>query len=166
MADPDYIAVRYERNADERGTSVLRFHDDDRDDIVIGGTGALTREEYDNVTAGGSVVLEIVEDEDEAARILEEAKTPEPEPTLNDLSVPDLRQIADEEGVDLSGKNKKEDIVSAIQDARQESGPESLPATASRTAGTTTISGPGAGGAAGPGGAASEPGTSGGGPAT
>lgn len=161
MPKTEYIPVKYLRNADERATGSISFYDDDREAIGIGDTGAVTEDEFNNLQANG-IVLEVLEG-DEAKQALEEARTPEPEEDLYELPNDRLREIAAEEGADISGKTRNRDIADAIVENRQETGEESLPATATRTA---AVTGPGAGGAAGPGGAAAAPGASGGGPAT
>jgi hypothetical protein len=159
----DYIPVKYLRNADERATGSISFFDDDREAIPIGGTGAVTEDEFLNLQASG-LVLEVLEG-DEAKQVLQDARTPEPEQDLYSLDNKTLREIASDEGADITGKTKNSDIADAIVENRQQTGAESLPATATRTPGAT-VTGPGAGGAAGPGGAAAAPGASGGGPAT
>lgn len=160
----DYIPVKYLRNADERATGSISFFDDDREAIPIGGTGAVTEPEFINLQASG-IVLEVLEGA-EGKRTLQEARTPEEQPrSLEDLTNQELRDLAADEDIDISGKTRNKDIIDAINDARQETGADSLPATATRTPGAS-VTGPGAGGAAGPGGAAAAPGASGGGPAT
>lgn len=67
------------------------------------------------------------ETEEEATRVKEyldakrenaDDEDPENEDGLMDESVPDLRTIAEEEEVDLSGLKRKKEIVKAIRDAR------------------------------------------------
>lgn len=163
MPNTDYIPVKYLRNADERATGSISFFDDDREAIPIGGTGAVTENEFINLQANG-IVLEVLEG-NEGKQALADARTPEREEDLYEASNERLREIAQEEGADISGKTRNKDIADAIVENRQETGVESLPATATRTPGAS-VTGPGAGGAAGPGGAAAAPGASGGGPAT
>jgi hypothetical protein len=151
----DYIAVKYVRNAEERATGALTFLDDDRADIQIGGTGAVTSEEFVSLASMG-IVLEELEG-DEAKEALATAIPDQPR-ALSDLNQKDLREIASQEGVDLSGLRSNEAIIDAITENRQSQG---LPATATTTGGPVI-----GGGAAGPGGAAAAAGATGGGPAT
>lgn len=161
MATTEYIPVKYVRNVDERGTGAIEFHDDDRDPLGIGDSGAVTEQELVTLQGAG-LVLEVL-DGSEGKEALQAAKTPEPEEDLYDTPNERLREIAADEGVDLSGKTRNKDIADAIVENRQQEGVESLPATATATGGGTPAIG---GGAAGPGGAAATPGASGGGPAT
>ena len=60
-------------------------------------------------------------EEDAAARGLAATAQPEPEePQLEDLTVAQLREIAEQEGVDLPAKAKKADIIDTINGKQDE----------------------------------------------
>lgn len=150
------MLVKYIRNADpSNATGAIKFNSDDRDDLVIGGQGEVTDEEF-ALLSGLGYVLEATED------------------GLGDLNKSDLQNLATSEGVDTkdsSGKElNKEDLLDAVRAARA-AGPATpdesvLPATAtSGVGGASTVVAGGAGSAAGPEGAAGSP-DAGGGPAT
>lgn len=160
MSD-NLIPVKYVRNADERATTALRFNNDDREDIEIGGTGAVTELEFNQLQSYG-VVLDVIRDKKEAQEILDASRyaaDPNATDPLDTADNRELRSIADDEGVDISGLRKNEDIATAIRDHRsaqlEGEGEDSLPATATRTGGPAITGGGagGGGGAAGPGGA-------------
>lgn len=158
--------VKYLRNADPRAGTAGITLSHDRETIPIGGEGVLTDEEY--LKLSQTLSLEVL---DEA----EQPDLSDDDPSIDDLedkNQQELREIAEEEEVDLSGAKRNEEIKAAIRNKRnpQPEGAASLPATASAPANAPIIvSSPedvegieaptpvvsGAGGAAGPGGAAS-----------
>lgn len=147
--------VKYLRNADPReGTAAIKHNNDDRDDLVIGQEGLITPREY--AILSQSVVFEVI-DSDEHPDLVDDVDQPVDD--LEEKNVNDLRDVADQEDVDISGLQKKDEIRDAIRDARnpQPEGPASLPATASAPAVPPTPVVAGAGGAAGPEGAEGGP---------
>lgn len=166
---PD-VLVRYVRNADTSvSTEAIKFHDDDRPDLLIGEVGYVTLEELHRAAALG-VTLEIVSEEEAHELGLQtpeekEETAPTPKP-LSEMKSGELDEVAENEGVDLTGIRSNAEKVSAIEAARaaQPEGRESLPATATTGAPTPTTSGAGTAGSGpglAPGGGTGSTGTSG-----
>lgn len=65
---------------------------------------------------------EVMTDEEAANRGL--AVQPEPEEHLEDLTVPQLKEIAEREGVEVPARAKKAEIIQAINGEEQDETPE------------------------------------------
>lgn len=170
MSDKPDVLVRYVRNADTSvSTEALKFHDDDRPDLLIGEVGYVTPTEL-HLAASYGVTLEPVSEEEAHELGLQtpeekEAANPTPKP-LSEMKSGELDDVAEAEGVDLTGKRSNAEKVTAIEEARaaQPEGRDSLPATATTGAPAPTTSGAGTAGSGpglAPGGGTGNTGTSG-----
>lgn len=135
------ILVRYTRNADDNvSTGALKFHDDDRGDLVIGELGYVTEKELHQFAAYGIVLEPFTVEDAQEHNLVVPAKPGEgddSEVLSADLGQDRLVEIAADEGVDLTGKRSNQAKADAIQAARddQNSGAASLPATATSSLG-------------------------------
>lgn len=126
--DPN-ILVKYVSNADaSNATGGLTF--DGRETLELGGVGYVTETELHQAVSHG-IVLETIE-EDEAR---EQGLLVDPDPAdrpLDDLSNQELRDLAKDEGTDVKGLTKNEEIAAAIEKGRADkaAGAASQPATA------------------------------------
>lgn len=125
------VLVKYVRNADPGVSTGAITHDDDREDLVIGGVGYVSPDEI-NILSSYGVVLEPIDEKDARDQGLLVDAPPESLPLSADLSQEDINKVAEAEGVDISGARSKAKAVELIEAnrAKQDEGAASLPATA------------------------------------
>lgn len=139
MSTEDTTLVRYLRNADDTLSTAAITFGDDRDPLVIGGVGYMTAAEVGRAESYG-IILQVVTEDDLADLGISapgvEAVSDEVDADLGEKR---LEEIAEAEGVDLSGKRSNKAKADAILAARsaQPEGVASLPATATDPANPT-----------------------------
>lgn len=105
MSTDDHTLVRYIRNTDDTQSTAAITFPDDRDPLLIGESGYMTDAEIRQAESYG-IVLEALDESDD------------PDAVTADLGEKRLEEIAEEEGVDLSGKRSNRAKADAILAAR------------------------------------------------
>lgn len=133
MSTADHTLVRYLRNADDTTSTAAITFPDDRDPLRIGKAGYMTSAEIGRAESLG-IVLEVVDESDLPPGVdaPSDPDSDDPNSVSADLGERRLEEIAEQEGVDLTGKRSNRAKADAILAARSEQpeGEDSLPATA------------------------------------